>query len=342
MLRLTRWRLWEKAVCLSKLPNSITYPKSILKKTFFFQLWQFLALCFPLGYHYPIVCPLLQKILASALLMLRKYRRKGASEKLKHIVGFPSCCTLLLVLYLPVCISPGEEPLSRQKSRKPCLAPSQLAIHTQLEKLELSDNIYIIKSRATIEGKVYVKVSKVVLINVQSHQAWCVHLTSTTTLGGLIVCEARHSTLQGGGCVCCEGAAWAAPHHTEHGCGLLSNTGPARFSDTFSWPIFTYPLIALPTWHIPYNTPLLLSLFMLAVLTCSWSCPFLPLPIARQKGALPYPLSQHGAVPPSHPTAPLYMSPHNNKHLSFTPTSLPLQWKWQDDVVVSMGWPRAA
>lgn len=112
--------------------------------------------------------------------MFRKYRRKGASEKPKHIVSLLSCCTALCVLYISVCISSADEPLSRQKSRKPCLAPSQLAIHTQLEKLELSDTIYIIKSRATIEEKVYVKVSKVVLINVQSPQAWCIHLRSTT------------------------------------------------------------------------------------------------------------------------------------------------------------------
>lgn len=86
----------------------------------------------------------------------------------------------LFVLYISICISSADEPLSRQKSKKPFLAPSQLAIHTQLEKLELSHIICITKSRATLEGKVCIKVSKVVLINVQSHQAWCMHLRSTT------------------------------------------------------------------------------------------------------------------------------------------------------------------
>lgn len=71
---------------------------------------------------------------------------------------------------------------------------------------------------------------------------------------------------------------WAARQHS-----------PVRFSDTFGWPIFTCPLIALLTWHIPCNTPLLLSLFLLAVLTRSLSCAYLPLSIARQD-ALPYPL----------------------------------------------------
>lgn len=229
--------------------------------------------------------------------MLRKYWRKGASEKPEHIESFRSCCTAVSVLSfvfvsVSVCISPADEPLSSKKSRKPCLAPSQLAIHTQLEKLELSDIIYIIKSRATIEGKVYVKVSKVVLINVQSHQAWCIHLRSTTENSpwGAHCVRGKTKHAAGRGCERCEGAARAALHHTEHGSGLLSNTAPGRFADTFSCPIFTCPLIALPTWHIPYNTRLLLSLFLWAVLIRSLSCPFLPLPTARQKDALPYPL----------------------------------------------------
>lgn len=111
--------------------------------------------------------------------MLRKYRRKGASEKPKHIVSFPSCCTALCPVHLCM-YQLSDEPLSHQKSKKPFLAPSQLAIHTQLEKLELSHIICITKSRATLEGKVFIKVSKVVLINVQSHQAWCMHLRSAT------------------------------------------------------------------------------------------------------------------------------------------------------------------
>lgn len=100
------------------------------------------------------------------------------------------------------------------------------------------------------------------------------------------MCKARHSTLQGGGCKCCKVAA-PAPHRAR--LWAACQHSPVRFSDTFSWPIFTCPLIALLTWHIPCNTPLLLSLFLLAVLTRSLSCTFLPLPISRQD-ALPYPL----------------------------------------------------
>lgn len=112
--------------------------------------------------------------------------------------------------------------LSHQRSRKPCLAPSQLAIHTQLEKLELSDIIYIIKGRATIEGKVYVKVSKIVLINVQSHQAWCTHLRSNTEnspWGGSLCGRQKHSTLQDRGCKHCKGATWAALHQQSMAVG---------------------------------------------------------------------------------------------------------------------------
>lgn len=136
----------------------------------------------PPGCHYPIASPLLQQILASALLMLRKDGRNRASEQAP--LGLSSCATgflhahveppirqatlpphpfcsqrrgsptgpcgsrraarcfshsgadstwwasqpALFVLCLSVCLSPADEPRSRQKKpRKPCLAPSQLA-----------------------------------------------------------------------------------------------------------------------------------------------------------------------------------------------------------------------
>lgn len=163
-------------------------------------------------------------------------------------------CTSLYVSVLLINL------LWRQKSRKPCLAPSQLVIHTQLEKLELSDIIYIIKSRARIEGKVYVKASKVALINVQSHQAWCIHLRSTTESSPweahCVWGKTQHTAGQGlqalqRGC-----PSSSTPQSRAVGCS------PTQAHWDFQIPsagLFSRPLIALPTWHIPCNTPLFLS-----------------------------------------------------------------------------------
>ena len=111
-------------------------------------------------------------------------------------------------------------------------------------------------------------------------------------------------------------------HCTEHGCGLLSNTGAVGFSNTFSWPIFTCPLVALPVWYIPCNTP-----YFLAYL-CNSVDPLFQLLISssahRQAGGCApiSSVSQHSAIPCLHPTALPYMSSPSKKRLSFTPSIL--------------------
>lgn len=162
-------------------------------------------------------------------------------------------------------------------------------------------------------------------------------------LGRLIVCEARHSTLQDRGCKPCKGAAPAALHHRA---GLWA-ARQHRPTEIFRYLQLAYfHVLSLLSSHgtYPATHPYFLALLILV----SSADLLLKLPISssahcQAEGCSAIStVSQHGAIPPPHPTALLYMSPHKKKYLSFTPTSLPLQWKWQDDVAVSMGWPRAA
>lgn len=109
-----------------------------------------------------------------------KVQEKGSKRETQTHCEFPILlhsslsCTSLYVSVLLINLCHVRNPGSPAWPHR-----SLLSTHSW-KSWELSDIIYIIKSRATIEGKVYVKVSKVVLINVQSHQAWCIHLKSTT------------------------------------------------------------------------------------------------------------------------------------------------------------------
>lgn len=148
------------------------------------------------------------------------------------------------------------------------------------------------------------------LINVQSHQAWRIQLTSTTEISpwGAHCVEGKkqHATGQGQ-----HSTLEALPPHRARG---RANAAVMRFPNTSCWTTLTSAVVACPAWYIPCMTPY----FLYSLCNTDPLLQLLiPSPAHCQAGrcSLVSSVSQHTAIPLPHAAALPHTCPRTQQEM---------------------------